>query len=226
MQFRTFWKPKLADQILTCTRLLHKLIYFLLNFFALLWLLYKGYVMYIYILYIYIYIYLFIHRLGFCWMFACNLIRSGVLETSFGLCWMHPGLPLHAFDCRLFLLLSLPVVVFVLIVAVAAVVAVVVAVQISRSEIAAKTNSTSVPKVWVKGNFIGGCNDGATAKPVLHDAPPIEYHVLLSAGNVQSQRRTEVEWVESSLCSKAAKSRIWGAFCVLFFILAVPLGIS
>ena len=24
-----------------------------------------------------------------------------------------------------------------------------------------KTNSSSVPKVWVKGNFVGGCNDGA-----------------------------------------------------------------
>ena len=31
----------------------------------------------------------------------------------------------------------------------------------ARSELAAKTNSTSVPKVWIKGNFIGGCNDGA-----------------------------------------------------------------
>eukprot|EP00434_Breviolum_minutum_P000448 symbB.v1.2.000383.t1/scaffold17.1/size449391/20 len=29
-----------------------------------------------------------------------------------------------------------------------------------RSELTEKTNSSSVPKVWVKGNFIGGCNDG------------------------------------------------------------------
>lgn len=29
-----------------------------------------------------------------------------------------------------------------------------------RSELTEKTSSSSVPKVWVKGNFIGGCNDG------------------------------------------------------------------
>mmetsp|Transcript_9578 Transcript_9578/g.19281 ORF Transcript_9578/g.19281 Transcript_9578/m.19281 type:complete len:97 (-) Transcript_9578:135-425(-) len=29
-----------------------------------------------------------------------------------------------------------------------------------RKELAAKCGSTSVPKVFVKGNFIGGCNDG------------------------------------------------------------------
>ncbi|CAK9065850.1 Glutaredoxin-1 (Glutathione-dependent oxidoreductase 1), partial [Durusdinium trenchii] len=40
-----------------------------------------------------------------------------------------------------------------------------------RSELAAKTNSTSVPKVWIKGNFIGGCNDGGMGgvKPLLRN---------------------------------------------------------
>ncbi|CAJ1346410.1 unnamed protein product [Effrenium voratum] len=38
-----------------------------------------------------------------------------------------------------------------------------------RSEVAEKTGSTSVPKVWVKGNFVGGCNDGGMGgvKPLL-----------------------------------------------------------
>eukprot|EP00439_Symbiodinium_sp_Y106_P084327 s679_g25.t1 len=38
-----------------------------------------------------------------------------------------------------------------------------------RNELANKTNSTSVPKVWVKGNFVGGCNDGGMGgvKPLL-----------------------------------------------------------
>lgn len=38
-----------------------------------------------------------------------------------------------------------------------------------RNELASKTNSTSVPKVWVKGNFVGGCNDGGMGgvKPLL-----------------------------------------------------------
>eukprot|EP00442_Polarella_glacialis_P038485 CAMPEP_0115090390 /NCGR_PEP_ID=MMETSP0227-20121206/25387_1 /TAXON_ID=89957 /ORGANISM="Polarella glacialis, Strain CCMP 1383" /LENGTH=201 /DNA_ID=CAMNT_0002481499 /DNA_START=75 /DNA_END=680 /DNA_ORIENTATION=- len=29
-----------------------------------------------------------------------------------------------------------------------------------RKELESKTGSSSVPKVWVKGNFVGGCNDG------------------------------------------------------------------
>eukprot|EP00933_Yihiella_yeosuensis_P026027 TRINITY_DN20215_c0_g1_i1.p1 TRINITY_DN20215_c0_g1~~TRINITY_DN20215_c0_g1_i1.p1 ORF type:complete len:208 (+),score=32.46 TRINITY_DN20215_c0_g1_i1:83-625(+) len=29
-----------------------------------------------------------------------------------------------------------------------------------RTALQEKTNSSSVPKVWIKGNFIGGCNDG------------------------------------------------------------------
>mmetsp|Transcript_5677 Transcript_5677/g.10162 ORF Transcript_5677/g.10162 Transcript_5677/m.10162 type:complete len:164 (-) Transcript_5677:185-676(-) len=38
-----------------------------------------------------------------------------------------------------------------------------------RSELQEKTNSSSVPKVWVKGNFVGGCNDGGMGgvKPLL-----------------------------------------------------------
>lgn len=30
----------------------------------------------------------------------------------------------------------------------------------TRSALAAKTGQTSVPQVFVKGQFIGGCNDG------------------------------------------------------------------
>jgi len=29
-----------------------------------------------------------------------------------------------------------------------------------RAELAEKTGRTSVPAVWVKGAFVGGCNDG------------------------------------------------------------------
>ncbi|CAE7347916.1 grxD [Symbiodinium pilosum] len=40
-----------------------------------------------------------------------------------------------------------------------------------RNELASITNSTSVPKVWVKGNFVGGCNDGGMGgvKPLLRN---------------------------------------------------------
>mmetsp|Transcript_71237 Transcript_71237/g.159479 ORF Transcript_71237/g.159479 Transcript_71237/m.159479 type:complete len:97 (+) Transcript_71237:99-389(+) len=38
-----------------------------------------------------------------------------------------------------------------------------------RKELAEKYGSTSVPKVFVKGNFVGGCNDGGMggALPLL-----------------------------------------------------------
>ena len=53
-----------------------------------------------------------------------------------------------------------------------------------RSELTEKTNSSSVPKVWVKGNFIGGCNDGAD--PQGEGVEDIYIYVMLPNSSVLS----------------------------------------
>uniref|UniRef100_A0A0K6S8N2 Glutaredoxin domain-containing protein n=1 Tax=Chromera velia CCMP2878 TaxID=1169474 RepID=A0A0K6S8N2_9ALVE len=72
-----------------------------------------------------------------------------------------------------------------------------------RAELGKRTGRTSVPSVWVGGQFVGGCNDGGLGGVIP----------LLRAGALQKMLREAGALAESNSLSRGgAKKGLFGLF--------------